>query len=188
MSAPGSLVQRALIATGSALQKGWSRLSALLVGQVASYGPEYCWLTDEKHAEHIVQRNGKNPHPGSVARVRRRLIDEGLIKGKRIFAGQVICKSARAPSAHGVVRCAVNWDRLGIHDPMRGPGARHQAAEARPKHIASVQPHAVNAALANEFEAMAREATTVQDRRTSVRDQAEDQAMYESVKRTRPPH
>jgi len=182
---PGSLVQRAVIATGAAIRAGWSRLAALVAGDIAAYGPDFCWVTDGAHAEQIVQRNGKHPHPGSVARVRRALAAAGVVRAKRIFAGQRIAPQAKHTSSHGVVRCTLNWDRLGVLDPLRGAKRHEQQQPRGPRHISAVRPDE-GAALA-EFQRLAQGAIDSEQQRIHKRQADEDFASYESATRKRPP-
>lgn len=186
MSRPGSLAHRARLAVGAALQAGWTRLAALVLGELAAYGPKYSWKTDRAHSEQIVQRNGKHPHPGSIGRVRRAMAAAGVIKAKRIYAGQKFTKEFSGTSAHGVVRCQVLWERLGVVDPVRAIAARHTAAaerEPRPRHIATAG--ADPAAMA-EFEALAKDAVDTEQRRESHREQRADARTFEGIARRRP--
>ena len=70
MTWPGSFEERGSKAAGDALAFGASRLTAQFIGVVASFGAT-CLLKDREVANTIVQRNGRKPHPRSVARVRR---------------------------------------------------------------------------------------------------------------------
>lgn len=142
------------MARGAAIRLQATPLEALVVGQVAAYG-SICWLKDREIAEDIVQRNGRNPHPGSVSRARRNAARLGLLHSQRVFPGQRIPGKAR-PVTYGTTAKIVIFDqRFGVRDPLsRGqrrrlrlrqmqveadfPPSQPKSVEDRPKHSAAM--------------------------------------------------
>jgi len=111
----GSLQERAAKAAGDALGNGASALMALVVGQIAGF--ESSWLTDRESASRIVQRNGRNPHLKSVARVRKLAREHGWIDCVRVFPGHKP-PGARFTSTGGTTSKRVNFRGLGTRDPL----------------------------------------------------------------------
>lgn len=88
---------------------------ALVVGQIAGF--ESSWLTDRESASRIVQRNGRNPHLKSVARVRKLAREHGWIDCVRVFPGHKP-PGARFTSTGGTTSKRVNFRGLGTRDPL----------------------------------------------------------------------
>jgi hypothetical protein len=167
-----------------------TNLGLKLVQKVASYGPE-CFVIDRKLAEQITQNNGKHPHPGSIARVRRSLAAQDVIVCKRIFPGQKISQRARRQSAHGCIRQRLN-PKLGFRvvdrhsqDERKAPpdaaapiyssaGALRPTPRQRSKPI-------IKSADYQMFESMAARAQGAVLERETIAEQREDAAMLASV-------
>ena len=116
MTWPGSFEERGSKAAGDALAFGASRLTAQFIGVVASFGAT-CFLKDREVANTIVQRNGRKPHPRSVARVRRQARDLGLVDYRRIMSGQKP-PGARYPTNGGTTAKTVDFASFGSRDPL----------------------------------------------------------------------
>lgn len=196
-----SCPERGDIAAGAALRCGATPLESLVVGHTAAHG-SYCWLTDSKQADLIVQTNGRHPHPRSVARARRNAARKGFLQVKRIYPNQRP-KGAAFRSSFGTTNKAVNFRALQVRDPItRGQlkrihlreksidlGANSTAppsyASGRPKYSSAARevyqrPPAV---VPPEIARMAAEAVGVQDAREHGRHVQADQRMFESVRR-----
>jgi hypothetical protein len=189
-----SCPERGDIAAGAAVRCGATPLEALVVGHTAAHG-SYCWLTDTKQADLIVQTNGKHPHPRSVARARRNAARKGFLQVKRVFPNQRP-KGASFRSSCGTTNKAVNFRALQVRDPItrgqlkrihmretaqaeprREPGPKYSSAarEVYPRPPAVVPP---------EIARMAAEAVGVLDAREHVRHVQADARMFESLRRT----
>lgn len=116
MTWPGSFEERGSKAAGDALAFGASRLTAQFIGVVASFGAT-CFLKDREVANTIVQRNGRKPHPRSVARVRRQARDLGLVEYRRIMSGQKP-PGARYPTNGGTTAKTVDFSAFKSRDPL----------------------------------------------------------------------
>lgn len=116
MTWSGSYENRGDQAAGAALLCGATPLEALLCGDIGSYG-DTCWLTDAKQATLIVQRNGRNPHPRSVARARRNARDKGILEYKRVMPGHKP-SGARFTSTAGTTAKTINFKALATRDPL----------------------------------------------------------------------
>ena len=116
MTWPGSFEERGSRAAGDALAYGVTRLTALVIGSVASFGVS-CWLKDHELANTIVQRNGRKPHPRSVARVRRQARDVGLMTYQRVMSGQKP-PGARYTTTGGTTAKTVDFAAFGSRDPL----------------------------------------------------------------------
>ena len=116
MTWPGSFEERGSKAAGDALAFGASRLTAQFIGVVASFGAT-CFLKDREVANTIVQRNGRKPHPRSVARVRRQARDLGLVDYRRIMSGQKP-PGARYPTNGGTTAKTVDFASFGSRVPL----------------------------------------------------------------------
>lgn len=146
MNWTGSCSARGDLAAGAATRAGVTPLEALIVGEVASYGRQ-CWLTDITQAGKIQQKNGRNPHPRSVARCRRALVHRGFLDSKRIGPG-VRLPDRRYVSAHGTTLKGVRFAAFGLKDPIRAI-ERQQRADARqtnigPRHCAGLTQVPIN--------------------------------------------
>ena len=108
--------ERGSKAAGDALAFGATRLTAQMIGVVASYGV-VCFLTDRETAGVIVQKNGRNPHPRSVARVRRQARDLGLLEYQRVLPGHKP-PGARFTSTGGTTAKTVDFKSFGTRDPL----------------------------------------------------------------------
>jgi hypothetical protein len=171
-----------------------TKLGLEVIAKVASYGPE-CFVVDRKLAEHITQNNGKHPHRGSVARVRRDLTRQGVFQAKRIYPAQQISRVAKRTSTHGCVRSRLNR-KLGFRPVVPRP-PEPEAAIARPRHTAppailQTTPALTGKEYLSEFEAMAARAIAASSRggyiaHVDAREAADDARMYESVQRVRGP-
>lgn len=119
----GPFEPRGNAAAGAALNAGATPLEALIVGDAASYG-EVCFVKDAVQAATIVQRNGRNPHPRSVARARRHARDKGLLDYRRIMPGH------RPPGAKyagpGTTAKFVDFKAFKVRDPMTRTERRRQ--------------------------------------------------------------
>lgn len=132
------------MARGAALKHGATPLEALVVGQVAAYGA-ICWLKDRELAEEIVQRNGRNPHPRSIARARRNSARSGLLQSERCFPGSRIPGKRGTVSYGTTAKIVVFGPKFGVRDPLtrgqkRRMRLRQMAVEAdyAPTHDSSV--------------------------------------------------
>lgn len=117
MSWFGLLGARGDLAAGAAISSGCTPLEAHLTGQIASL-PLGSWRTDRVTAADIVQHNGKNPHPRSVARSRRNLAARGILMSRRIMPGQRPHPDAKHTSGAGTTLKVVNFDKLRVRDPL----------------------------------------------------------------------
>lgn len=163
-----------------------TKLGLQVLQRATSYGRE-CFRTDAKLAESITQTNGRKPHPGSVARVRRDLTRQGVFTAKRIFTGQKISEYASRRgfrhSAHGVVRLRLNGKmgfRLLRDEPKPKASPRHAATAALTPSLPRVRRGDYDT-----FARMAAPAIAAQDARELVLVQQQDYAMYESIARAR---
>ncbi len=111
----GSLLERASKAAGDALNAGATPLQARFLGYVAAF--DTCFQTDRQCAAGIIQRNGRNPHPRSVARVRRQAAAAGWLESVRILPGHKP-PGARFTSTGGTTSKRVNFRGLGTRDPL----------------------------------------------------------------------
>ena len=151
-----------------------------------------------------MQRNGKHPHPKSVARSRKEAAALGVLAYRRIFPSQRP-KYAKYRISAGTTEKFINWKALGIVDPMkRGERmrahkrerslqrvqARHSAAGAivpnpaqarSPKLSGQVLATTVDPQLQADFDALQEHFEGIE--------RAEDAAMLASVRRrgTGPP-
>lgn len=116
MAWSGSCQDRGSQAAGAALALGATPLEALIVGDSASYG-ETCWLTDASQSRVIVQRNGRHPHPRSVARARRNVTAKGLLGVRRIMPGHKP-PGAKYASSAGTTAKSVDFACLRVRDPL----------------------------------------------------------------------
>lgn len=116
MTWPGSFEERGAKAAGDALAFGATRLTAQFIGVVASFGAT-CFLKDREVANTIIQRNGRKPHPRSVARVRRQARELGLVEYRRIMSGQTP-PGARYPTNGGTTAKTVDFSAFGSRDPL----------------------------------------------------------------------
>lgn len=116
MTWPGSFEERGSKAAGDALAFGATRLTAQFIGVVASFGAT-CFLKDREVANTIIQRNGRKPHPRSVARVRRKARDLGLVDYRRIMSGQKP-PGAKYPTNGGTTAKTVDFKSFGSRDPL----------------------------------------------------------------------
>ena len=197
----GPCPERANLAAGAALEHGATRLGALVVGQIASRG-RHNWETDVAMAEQITQRNGKQPHPRSVARVRRSLTGLGIIVAQRKYPGQRLPREARFPrSSHGCIVKRLNFGALGVRDPLgrhRRPTAveivQQPAADTdaggtlgarRSVSPAEVRSHKVSVPIDPELARMAAEGAAVLERREQAQEAREDAAMLATLPRAR---
>ena len=146
MNWTGSCSARGDLAAGAATRAGVTPLEALIVGEVASYGRQ-CWITDVTQAAKIQQKNGRNPHPRSVARCRRSLVHRGFMNSQRIGPGAKL-PDRRYVSAHGTTLKGVRFAALGLKDPIRAieRQQRRDAQETKvgPRHCAALTPSSVN--------------------------------------------
>lgn len=167
-----------------------TKLGYLLIQKVASYGPE-CFIVDRKLAETIRQNNGRAPHPGSVARVRRALAAQQVLICRRVYAGQSISpKRGTWVSSHGCVRSRLN-NRLGFTVADRRPSPPPATvATPRPRHgsvnaLQTSPPVARPLGDYDEFARMAERAVAAAERRELAKQAAADEAMLATVPRSR---
>jgi hypothetical protein len=190
------------MARGAALHLGATPLESLVVGQVAAYGAP-CWLKDRELAEEITQRNGRNPHPRSVARARRNAAKMGLMLCERRFPGQRV-PGKRTAVSYGTTLKVVRFDRFGQRDPLsrgqkRRIRMRQMAVEAdypppvsrevtqpkdRPTH--SYPPAPVDLERIDpELAALIRTTGDALERRETAQHAADDRRMMDSVRAAR---
>ena len=198
---PPSCPDRGDKARGAAIRLGATPLEALVVGHVAAFGA-VCWLKDWQMAEDIVQRNGRHPHPRSIARARRTAAREGLMTSIRITSGSRV-PGKRDPVTYGTTAKVVVFNaRFGVPDPLRRGDRRRLRSQLaslneeipqppplrdRPRYasppVATTQPKmdAELQALTNE---LAQNLAAKQDRI----DAAEDRRMMDAVLAMRKAH
>jgi hypothetical protein len=192
------------VAAGAAVRCGATPLEALIVGRTAAHG-SHCWETDKTQAELIVQRNGRNPHPRSVARARRNAAAKGFLHVKRVFPFQRP-EGARFRAGAGTTNKSVNWNTLKVRNPMTRGERKRAAARmnvaVRPSEQ-PVGPRAFNGELRaaatprpvappprdylREYSNMAAPAVAAAEKREQAWQQAADERMLASVQRPRPP-
>lgn len=152
-------------------------------------------MTDGKQAEALVQRNGKHPHPRSVARARRNATRKGFLQVKRVFPNQRP-KGAAFRSAFGTTNKAVNFRALQVRDPItRGQlkriHLRQSAQDAPPRETGpryssaarEVYQPAPSTNVPPEIARMAAEAVSVLDAREQIRHAKADERMHASIRR-----
>jgi hypothetical protein len=195
---PPSCPERGDIARGAALRLGATPLESLVVGQVAAYGA-LCWLKDHELAEDLVQRNGRHPHPRSVARSRRNAAAAGLLQCQRLFSGQK-CPGMRGTVSYGTTAKIVIFNKDFGRDPLRRGQARkmrlrQMAVEAEyappvkgtpnegvPKHSVPPQPYETTTSTGDsELDRLIAETGAALGRRDDARHAAEDRRMMDSV-------
>lgn len=205
----GPFEPRGNAAAGAALNAGATPLEALIVGDAASYG-EVCFVKDAVQAATIVQRNGRNPHPRSVARARRHARDKGLLDYRRIMPGH------RPPGAKyagpGTTAKFVDFKAFKVRDPMtrterRRQHRRRMAVEAylerkakpvspevrqpadRPRHSAPVpEPvHATRTQIDPELQAVIDQLGANLQAKWDGEERREDDRMVASLRRVKPP-
>ena len=124
-----SCVERGDVAAGAAIRAGATPLEALIVGHSAAFGAP-CFLRDKQQAKLLTQRNGKNPHPRSVARARRSAARKGFLHVTRVLPFQKP-QGARHHAGPGTTTKVVIFGKgspLGVRDPMTR-GQRKRAAD-----------------------------------------------------------
>lgn len=205
----GPFEPRGNAAAGAALNAGATPLEALIVGDAASYG-EVCFVKDAVQAATIVQRNGRNPHPRSVARARRHARDKGLLDYRRIMPGH------RPPGAKyagpGTTAKFVDFKAFKVRDPMtrterRRQHRRRMAVEAylerkakpvspevrqpadRPRHSAPVpEPvHTTRPPIDAELQAVIADLGSKLQAKWDAEERREDDRMVASLRRAKPP-
>lgn len=209
----GPFEPRGNAAAGAALHAGATPLEALIVGDAASYG-EVCFVKDAVQAATIVQRNGRNPHPRSVARARRHAKEKGLLDYRRIMPGH------RPPGAKyagpGTTAKFVDFKAFKVRDPMsradrRRMHRRREAVEAyltkreankasavsppvtqpadRPRHSAPVpEPvHTTRPQTDPELQAVIDQLGAKLQAKWDGEERREDDRMMASVRRAKPP-
>lgn len=203
MRLPPSCPERGDVARGAAVRLGATPLEALIVGQVASYGA-LCWLKDRELADDIVQRNGRHPHPRSVARSRRKSANLGLLQSQRLLPGARVPGMKRLVTYGSTAKIVIFDKRFGVRDPLtrgqkRRLRLRQLAVEAEygppiaaqtavgPKYSAPSptefdgRPRTGDPKLDSIIEQTARALSN----RAEVRHQQEDQRMMDSVRALR---
>lgn len=194
--APGHLPQRALIASGAAREIGVTPLEEFIIGRTAAFANTN-FQTDAQMAATIVQHNGKTPHPRSVARCRRSLAAREILRSTRIAPNRKP-PGASYRTPYGTTCKTVNWQALGIRDPLpRGERRREQMRQTAiersqrtpsapvpvgPRHSSAVRSayRQPAAPMDREIARMAAEALAVLDERESQREAREDAAMLAS--------
>jgi hypothetical protein len=128
-SKTGGHVEAAARATHAAMGQGCTRLEALYLGHVASWGGE-CWQTDGTVQGELRRPDGRPYHRESIARVRRFLRDRGLLQSQRIFlGGKIPSPRARWRSSHGTTFNVIQWRELSIKNPMGRAERRRRRIE-----------------------------------------------------------
>lgn len=130
MSAFGSWDHAERLAIGELTRKGWSRLTALVGGHVASFG-DVCYQTDTRIAEKLRRPDGRAYHKESIARVRRQLRDAGVITSERVHVGAKL-PNAKWRSSRGTTLKTFNWRSVEAKNPFsrRQQRARRQEQAA----------------------------------------------------------
>ena len=200
MRLPPSCPERGDIARGAALRLGATPLESLVVGQVAAYGA-LCWLKDRELAEDIVQRNGRHPHPRSVARSRRNSARAGLMQSQRLMPGARVPGMKRLVTYGSTAKIVVFDKKFGVRDPMtrgqkRRMRLRRLAVEAEyappvnkgtpnegvPKHSVPPQPYETTTSTGNpELDRLIADTGAALGRRDDAKHAAEDRRMMDSV-------
>ena len=122
------------IATARLIDGGWSKLSALVGGHIASFG-DSCWQTYRRVSEAIRRPDGRRYHPESVARVCRQLRDRELVRHERVFVGGKMPTRAKyKASSRGTTIKAFNWRVLGERNPFT-PLHRRQARQEQAREL-----------------------------------------------------
>lgn len=112
---------------------GLTRLELLYLGHVASWGGT-CWQTDEAVKWEISRPDGKRYHRESIARVRRFLARQSILRSERIFqGGKIPDPKAKYPSARGTTYNVIQWRELGIKNPMARAERRRRRMELAAK-------------------------------------------------------
>ena len=191
-----SCPERGDIAAGAATRCGATALEALVVGHTAAHGA-HCWITDAQQADCLVQRNGRHPHPRSVARARRNAAAKGFLHFERVYPFQRP-KGAKYRSGPGTTNKRVLFSGLHARDPItRGQlkkiHERENAAE-QPREkpvgprlfdgslIAAATPKPPKPRRANdEFERMAAPARAASERREQAWQARQDERVLERL-------
>lgn len=201
-----SCPERGVIATGAAIQLGATPLEALVIGHTAAHGA-HCWITDSAQADLLLQRNGRHPHPRSVARARRNAASKGFLRVERVYPFQRP-KGAKYRSGPGTTNKSANFSALRVRDPitrgqLRRIHARENAAE-RPRTldmpvgprlidgrlVAAAQPRPVappRRDYLGEYQRMAAPAVEAAEQREQAWQEAADDRMLASIPPRRPP-
>jgi hypothetical protein len=142
------------LAIGELTRRGWSRLSALVGGHVASFG-DVCYQTDTRLAEKLRRPDGRPYHVESIARVRRQLRDAGVISSERVHVGAKL-PNAKWKSSRGTTLKTFNWRSVEAKNPFSRREQRQRRQEqaqatraigdavpAKPRYMAVIaeQPH-----------------------------------------------
>lgn len=152
MSVFGSWDHAERLAIGELTRRGYSRLTALVGGHVASFG-DVCYQTDTRLAEKLRRPDGRAYHPESIARCRRSLRDAGVITSERVFVGAKL-PNAKWRSSRGTTLKTFNWRAVEQKNPFSRRQQRQKRQEQaaatratgdavppRPRHIAPVVDH-----------------------------------------------
>jgi len=122
------------LAIGELTRKGWSRLAALVGGHVASFG-DVCYQTDARLAEKLRKPNGRGGyHPESIARVRRKLRDAGVITSERVFVGAKL-PNAKFRSSRGTTLKTFIWRAV----EQKNPFSRREQRQRRQQQAAATR-------------------------------------------------
>ena len=197
---PPSCPDRGDKARGAAIRLGSTPLEALVVGHVAAFGA-VCWLKDWQMAEDIVQRNGRHPHPRSVARARRNAARGGLMTSVRLGAGSRV-PGKRDPVTYGTTAKVVVFNaRFGVKDPLRRGDRRRlraqlaalneeipQAPSLRDRPRYAAPPAATHPKMDPELKALADQVAANLSARQDRADVAEDRRMMDAVLAMRKAH
>lgn len=104
---------------------GYSRLTSQVGGKIAEVTSN--WQKDRQLAREITMPNGRHPHPESVARVRRKLRDDGLISSQRVFVNGKLPTGAKYDrSSRGTTIKVFNWAAVGLKNPFNHRERRRQ--------------------------------------------------------------
>lgn len=119
MTSLGSCDDAARRAAGALIELGWSRLAAAVGGEIARFGGVN-WQTDGQLQRRIPRPDGRFYHTESIARVRRRLRDVGLISSKRIMMGEAIpgAKYNGGRSSRGTTLKTFHWKAVALKNPF----------------------------------------------------------------------
>jgi hypothetical protein len=114
---------------GAVTRLGWSRLAALISGQIARFDCNF--ETYRGVAAEIGKLVGKRPHHESVGRIVREMARAGIVKHTRVMLGKKP-EGAKFASARGTTNKTFNWRAVLEKNPM----SRRQRRLARQQQAA----------------------------------------------------
>ena len=88
------------------------------------------WETDDAIRRQIRMPGGRHPHRESVARVRRKLRDDGVVTSERVFVNGRLPTGAKYKcSSRGTTIKSFNWVTVGLKNPYNHRERRRQRIE-----------------------------------------------------------